>query len=121
MKAVFDTNILIDYLNGSAQAKTELGPYSEKVISIITWMEVMVGAKNEDEKRVLHSFLRGFTVIPLSYELAELGVHLRQRYKLKLPDAIIYATARAQGYLFVTRNTKDFDPSQPDVRVPYSL
>ena len=36
MKAVFDTNILIDYLNGIDQAATELSLYSESLVSVIT-------------------------------------------------------------------------------------
>lgn len=44
MKALFDTNILIDYLNGIAAAKKELDLYESRAISIVTWMEVMSGA-----------------------------------------------------------------------------
>ena len=45
VSALFDTNILIDYLNGVEAARTELGRYSDKAISLITWMEVMVGGR----------------------------------------------------------------------------
>jgi predicted nucleic acid-binding protein len=44
MKAVFDTNILVDYLNGFPQAAEELNRYSQRLISQITWMEVLQGA-----------------------------------------------------------------------------
>ncbi|WP_308167144.1 MULTISPECIES: hypothetical protein [Symbiopectobacterium] len=44
--ALFDTQILIDYLNGIAQANDILDKFNHKpAISVITWMEVMVGAK----------------------------------------------------------------------------
>lgn len=36
MKAVFDTNILIDYLNGHQAAVLALGEYNERFISRIT-------------------------------------------------------------------------------------
>jgi hypothetical protein len=36
-----------------------------------------------------------------------------------LPDAIILATAQAQGVVVVTRNKKDF--KGPNIRVPYEL
>ena len=49
VKALFDTNILVDYLNAVPQARTELQRYTEKAISIITWMEVMVGAGRDVE------------------------------------------------------------------------
>ncbi len=121
MKAVFDTNILIDYLNGVADARGEPELYSHKHISIISWTEVMVGAENEEESGTLRAFLQSFIVVPLSPGVAETSVALRRAHRLKLPDAIIYATARHEGCLFVTRNTKDFDPALPDVRVPYKF
>jgi len=50
MKALFDTNILIDYLNGIGVARSELALYEQPMISSITWMEVMVGASGADEE-----------------------------------------------------------------------
>jgi len=44
VKALFDTNILIDYLRGIEASRTELDRYEDKAISIVTWMEVLVGA-----------------------------------------------------------------------------
>jgi predicted nucleic acid-binding protein len=44
VKALLDTNILIDFLRGVHVARDELNRYSDKAISVITWMEVMAGA-----------------------------------------------------------------------------
>jgi len=62
VKALFDTNILIDYLNAVPEARTELQRYAEKAVSIITWMEVMVGA-NHDLEAGTRSFLSGFDIV----------------------------------------------------------
>jgi predicted nucleic acid-binding protein len=121
MKAVFDTNILIDYLNGIAEAARELSRYRDKLISIITWMEVLAGARDADQERFLRRFLKAFKVIHLDYAVAEEAIGIRKEQRVKLPDAIIYATARRNGCLLVTRNSKDFDPAFPDVRLPYTL
>lgn len=43
VKALLDTNILIDFLNGVPQARDEIARYRRTAISIITWMEVMAG------------------------------------------------------------------------------
>lgn len=44
--ALFDTNILIDLFSGRIEAKHALEAYPpQNAISLITWMEVMVGAK----------------------------------------------------------------------------
>ena len=120
MKALFDTNILIDYLNGIPAAKKELDLYESRAISIVTWMEVMSGGEPElvDTTR---SFLNRFTVISIGEAIAERAVRLRRERHLKLPDAIILATAIETGLLLVTRNTKDFDGKLPGIRHPYRV
>ncbi len=120
MKAVFDTNILIDYLNGFEQARKEISSYPVQLISPITWMEVMVGVKTDDENMV-RSFLTRFTLVPVNENVAEKAVILRRDNRIRLPDAIIWATAQVENALLVSRNTKDFPVEEPDVRVPYQL
>jgi len=120
VKALFDTNILVDYLNAVPQARTELRRYAEKAISIITWMEVMVGAPGDAEVAT-RSFLSTFDVVALDREIAERAVGLRRDHHIRLPDAIIWATAQARAMLLVTRNSKDFAADDPGVRMPYRL
>ncbi len=118
MKAVFDTNILIDYLSGIKQAEKEISAYSEACISIISWMEVMTCSDEEDDI-FIRSFLGTFQIIPLTQKIAEESVLLRKKYKVKLPDAIIWATAVQQNCFLITRNTKDFKKDYPSIKIPY--
>lgn len=118
--AVFDTNILVDYLNGVEQAKTEFGKYSYRAISLITWMEVMVGATAETEKNLL-GFLGGFDSLPIDEAVGPVAVMLRKKHRIKLPDAIVWATAQVNKLILVTRNIKDFPKDEPGVRIPYLL
>jgi predicted nucleic acid-binding protein len=119
MKGLFDTNILIDYLNGLEAAKQELERYPERLVSAVTWMEVLVGAHNDEEEDVIEMFLRDFTLVPLSREVARRAVALRRAHRMRLLDAIVWASADTQSALLVTRNTKDFPRNHPGVRVPY--
>ncbi len=119
MKAVIDTCILVDYLNGIAEGARELGLYQEKIISIITYIEILVGARNEKDEHLLRAFLASFHIRTLSPDIADLAVRLRRQHRLKVPDAVVYATARREGCNLVSRNTKDFSSDWPDVRVPY--
>ncbi len=118
--ALFDTNILIDHLNGVAQAKAELERYESASISIITWMEVMVGAPADLHGPTLN-FLERFSIVALDEPIAALAVILRRQHRIKLPDAVIWASAQNTGRLLVTRNIKDFPSDNPGVREPYSL
>jgi len=120
VKALFDTNILVDYLNAVPEARTELERYKEKAVSIITWMEVMVGARRDLETATRH-FLSGFGVIAVNEQIAERAVSLRRDHRIKLPDAVIWATAQIHAMLLVTRNTKDFPAGDPGIRAPYRL
>jgi predicted nucleic acid-binding protein len=119
VKALFDTNILIDYLSAVPASRAELRRYKEKAISIITWMEVMVGADEAVEPT--RQFLSSFNVIGLDQGVADKAVALRRDHKIKLPDAVVWASAQTHGMLLVTRNTKDFPANDPGVRLPYVI
>lgn len=122
MKGVFDTNILVDYLGGEARSATTLADYEEKVISRITWMEVLIGAKNASDETRVRSFLSLFRISEVSVPVAESAVQIRRDTpKLKLPDAIIYATAKDERCNLLTRDIAAFSSSAPDVTVPYTI
>jgi hypothetical protein len=121
VKAVFDTNILVDYLKGVSAAREELQQYRIRQISIITFIEVMVGAKNAAEESAIRGFLATFEVLELSAEIAQEAIAIRQELRLKIPDAIVYATARTQGCMLVSRNTKELKEDWPDIRIPYRI
>jgi predicted nucleic acid-binding protein len=118
-EAVFDTNILIDFLNQVPAAAAELLRYEKRYISQVTWIEVMVGVKPADESGT-RRFLDTFHLLRITDEVAERAVAIRQQRRLKLPDAIILATAMAEGLLLVTRNPKDF-ADEAMIRIPYKL
>jgi predicted nucleic acid-binding protein len=120
VKALIDTNVLIDYLHGIAQAQAELALYEDPSISVISWMEVMAGTTDETEAAT-RAFLRSFNLVPIDGPIAERAVVLRRTRRLKLPDAIIAAAAQANACLLVTRNSRDFDARDPGIRVPYII
>jgi predicted nucleic acid-binding protein len=59
--------------------------------------------------------------VELTQEIARRAVELRQDLRLKLPDAIILASAEVEGCILVTRNTRDFPAHDPRVRFPYAV
>jgi predicted nucleic acid-binding protein len=121
VEALFDTSILVDYLNGVDEARREYERHDRRSISVITWAEVLVGTRDADDERATRGFLATFRVVPADVEIAEEAVRLRREKQIRLPDALIWATARRRGALLVTRNTKDFPKDDPGVRVPYAV
>ena len=115
-RALFDSNIVIDLLKGHPDALAELGRYETVAISVVTWIEVMAGAEHGGEEP-LRATLAGYRQIDLTAEIAERAAAIRRARRIKLPDAIIQASAEAEG--LVTRNERDFPAEMPGVRLPY--
>ncbi len=81
--ALLDTNILIDLFSGRREAKQALEAWPlQNAISLITWMEVMVGAKKYHREQRTRMALSTFNIINISQDIAERSVALRQEYKL---------------------------------------
>lgn len=119
MKALFDTNVLIDYLNGVGAARKELARHADRYVSPVTWMEVLAGTHGAEEEEVVEMFLRDFQVVDVTRRVAREAMTLRRAHRIRLPDAIIWASARTESALLVTRNTKDFPTDEPGIRIPY--
>lgn len=120
MTGCFDTNIVIDLLSAFPPALAEARNYTEVVISRITWVEVLVGAPDAPTQQRWESFLARFRLVEMDEAVCREAIGLRKHQRLKLPDALIFASARHHGCPFVTRNTRDFPPGTPGVRVPYT-
>jgi len=121
VKALFDTCILIDYLNGIESAKKEIELFDDKAISAITWMEVMVGDDKKSIAPVEHWLSQTFKLIAIDQAVSIKAVEIRKQNRIKLPDAIIQATAIVTESLLITRNTRDFSESDPSIRIPYKI
>lgn len=78
----------------------------------------MPKAITNDKLRI--RFSSSMRLVELSAQMAAKAVEERKKSRLKLPDAIILASADCEGCILVTRNTKDFSKDDPRVRFPYS-
>lgn len=106
---VLDTNILI-YLSKKQldleQLFQENARYS---ISVITKIELLgYPFKSEEELNIINGIINALNEIPLSDEVVQLTISLRKRYKIKIPDAIVYASAQALNGSLYTNNLADF-------------
>ncbi|WP_309622431.1 type II toxin-antitoxin system VapC family toxin [Novosphingobium sp.] len=114
----FDSNIVIDWLNDSQAATSELERYPRHRISRIVWTEVLAGEPLESRDKV-QRLIAPFEVVELDTRIAMAAADIRYRMRIKLLDAYIFATAQVNGSILVTRNTKDFPAQMPGIRVPY--
>ena len=56
----------------------------------------------------IRSFISDSIILSLTDEVVERTIELRKLYKIKLPDAIIAATAIVHDFTLISRNDKDF-------------
>jgi predicted nucleic acid-binding protein len=114
-RCVADTNTIIYYLNqvggDDFRRRFEKMVYDGIVISIISRIEVLgwpgyssnsIGLKDAED---LLSTLREE---PLTESVIQATIALRRSYRLKVPDAIVAATAHILDLPLVSRNTDDF-------------
>ena len=92
-------------------------PTTAKEIELLCWKTA-----TEKDLEVLHNFINDALVIELEQSIKLKTADIRKNNKIKLPDAIIAATALIYDFTLVTRNTADFKNIQ-DLQVinPYSL
>jgi predicted nucleic acid-binding protein len=89
---VADTNFLIAVHEGDERV-VEFLDYT-MAVSIISEIELLgFVAISENEKRKLRQLIRSCEVITLSEEIKELAITIRQKQRVKIPDAIIAATS----------------------------
>jgi predicted nucleic acid-binding protein len=113
MKYLYDTNIFIDYL---AEESAVLPIFSEAflsqhevIISSIVRIELLSFPElSNEEEAVIADLLMQFERVPLLPQIEDRTIQLRRHHRLKLPDALIAATALHCSACVMTRNVDDF-------------
>lgn len=118
MSALFDTNILIDLAVGHEDARRIVRSHRSPFISVITRIELLAGPIKTVGP--IRDLLDGFQTIQIDDDIADAAAEIRREVRLKLPDAIILATARRRDLPLITRNTKDFE-GHDGVVIPYRI
>ena len=97
MNILIDTNIAL-YLLGGDDRIAEVLEGQVVHVSFITELELL-GYPNisKEEEKVIHDFLDDCVIIDVNRQIKDWTVVFRKKYGLKLPDAIIAATAYYVG------------------------
>jgi predicted nucleic acid-binding protein len=117
---LIDSNVIIGYLAGqipSSGMEIVSGIVSNRPnISVISKIEILRFNDTPENETILEEFINISKVYPLSNNVVELTVKLCKQNKIKLPDAIIAATALLEDLTLVTRNINDFK-NIPDIKL----
>ena len=108
-KYLIDTNILIGFIGKILPEKgqTTISQILDEEfnISFINKIEVL-GHTSADRR--LDTFINLANVFEINNAIIDLTIAIRREYKIKLPDAIIAATAISENLILTTRNVSDF-------------
>ncbi|MCJ7622267.1 MAG: type II toxin-antitoxin system VapC family toxin [Anaerolineaceae bacterium] len=122
-----DTNILIYYFADAIPPK-EIDTLERILktsfnLSIITKIEFLGWGRHTDEGYEKAKEFTSFAhTILLTNKVADLAINIRRKNKIKLPDAVIAATALSKDLILVTRNAKDFkDVEYLEIYNPFEM
>lgn len=98
-----DTDVFIDHLRGAAAVRS--GKHRLHY-SVVTRAELFAGTTATD---LVDRLLSPFREVPVGRAIAERAGRIRRDSGVRLPDALIAATALEHELAVATRNRADFD------------
>lgn len=126
MNMLVDSNVIIDYVSNRIPEKSakQLDNYfnSNFSVSIISKIEVLGFNTLDYEMEQLESFIQLSSIVYIDEAVADKTIEIRRMKRIKLPDAIIAATALVQNCILLSHNTTDFNKIEGlQVLDPYSF
>lgn len=110
---LIDTSAVIKYLNGTLPDNGLL--FIDEIVdrkscvSFVSEIELQVwNPTNPEDLEVYQAFITDSTVVGISPAIVSETIRIRKDFKVKLPDAIIAATALINGWVLIADNDKDF-------------
>lgn len=112
MSYLIDSNILIYFFNGVANSEKLDSIFVDNFnISVISRIEFLGWSKFAEDPNLNSKaleFMQYATIYDLNDVIADKTIEIRREFKIKMPDAIIAATAMTNNHILVTNNEADF-------------
>ena len=111
---LIDTDVLIWYMKGNEKAYNAIENSENFFISVVTYMELVQGMRNNTELNTLRKALNGWNakILYISEEISVKAMFfLEQHYlshSIQLADSLIGATAISHGLTILTSNDKHY-------------
>lgn len=111
---IFDTDVLIWCLRGNSRAAKVIETADRRAISVVSYMELIQGARDRRELGLIRSFLKdvGFQMLPLTEAIGHRASVYMEEYALRsalaLADALLAGTAVETHETLCSGNAKHF-------------
>jgi predicted nucleic acid-binding protein len=111
---LIDTDVLIWYMKGNEKAYNAIENSENFFISVVTYMELVQGMRNNTELNMLRKALNGWSakILYISEEISVKAMFFVEQHYLshsiQLADSLIGATAIAYGLPILTGNDKHY-------------
>jgi predicted nucleic acid-binding protein len=111
---LFDTDLFIWVQRGNEKAARLIDAEPERLLSALTYMELLQGARDKKQHHYVRDFLKrfGFEILPLTENIGHRAAVYVEEYALahglRAGDALIAATAVEHGLVLCTGNRKHF-------------
>lgn len=106
---LLDTNAVVSLLSGNRQLAEQLEAAEYVGISVITYLEFLAfDGLSDSDRACFTEFCERIEVVALAHEdsgLMKLALDLRNSHRLKLPDAVIGATALSRNAVLITNDS----------------
>lgn len=117
-KFLIDTCAVIKYLDNlfPPQAISFMDALvdDDSKVSFITKIELLVwNPPNPNDIKIREEFLAGSEILYINDDVIIRATQIRKETKIKLPDAIIAATAIANNFVLLSDNDNDFNKVKP--------
>lgn len=113
--ALIDSDVLIDVLRQDTTATQVLAVMRQQgqlAVSVVTRMEIVVGCRDKTALQRAERLLKTFAMLPLNEHISMATDVLITAYYLssglRIPDALIAATAVYHAAPLLTKNQRDF-------------
>jgi predicted nucleic acid-binding protein len=108
---LIDTNAVIDYLEN--KLPDNASSFIDDLliqISVVSRIELLAWPNiSKEQLTLLNGFINASDILLLSEAVILKTIELKKKYRIKLPDAIIAATAIVNDLNLLTRNISDFE------------
>lgn len=111
---IFDTDVMIWYYRGHAKASRAIESAESRAISVVTYMELLQGARDKREHKLIRETLSAFDfkTLPLTENISHRASIYMEEFALSTAlcpmDALIAATSLEHNHTLTTGNRKHF-------------